>query len=82
MSKSQKLAEKIATLKAELRSTKAAEIEAAKAAGRHAIDRAIRTSGLLGLVASGGLSEEALASEFRQVAERLKNSPGGGSNGP
>ena len=76
MNKSQKLAQKIAALRAELSAARAQEIEAARVNARHEIDRAIRVSGLLALVSAGGLSGEALASEFRLAAERLKAGPG------
>ena len=76
MNKSQKLEQKIATLKAELAAARAHEIKAARVNARHEIDRAIKASGLLALVSAGGLSSEALSSEFRLAAERLKAGPG------
>ena len=72
MNKSQKIVAQIAALKAELGKVKIAEIAAAREAARREIHRAIQASGLLAVVAAGGLSPEALANEFRQTAERLK----------
>ena len=72
MNKSQKIAARIAALKAELGEVRAAEIAAAREAARREIHRAIQASGLLAVVAAGGLSPEALANEFRAAAERLK----------
>lgn len=70
--KSEKLAARIAAMKSELTAAKAAEKEAAGEAARREIDRAVRASGLLGLVTSGVLSSEAIAREFCQVVERHK----------
>ena len=70
MNKSQKLAQKIEALRAELTAARAQETGAARAAARREIERAVRVSGLLSLVAAGGLTPEALADEFRRMAAR------------
>jgi len=72
MNKSEKLAAQIRALKVELNEVKAAEFIEAREAARHAINRAVKASGLLAVVSVGGLSSGALVTEFRQAAERLK----------
>lgn len=73
MSKSQKLAAKIAALKTELSNAKAAEKTAATEGARREIERAFRASGLVSLVVEGVLSSEVLAREFSALAERAKH---------
>src|SRR5690242_20697060 len=73
-SKSMKIAEKMAALKAELKEVKHAEVEAERKAARRNFTRAARRAGLLRLVAGGAVTPEVLEAEFRAVAERLKSS--------
>jgi hypothetical protein len=72
--KSKKIADKLAALKAELKEAQHAEVDAARKAARREFTRAARKAGLLRLVAGGAVAPEALEAEFRAVAERLKNS--------
>lgn len=72
--KSKKIMDKMAALKAELKETQHAEAEAARKAARREFTRAARKAGLLRLVAGGAVTAEALETEFRAVAERLRNS--------
>jgi len=72
--KSKKIADKLAALKAELKEAQHAEAEAARKAARREFTRAARKAGLLRLVAGGAVTAEALEAEFRAVAERFKNS--------
>ncbi len=76
MNKSQKLAQKIEALRAELSAVRVAETEAAQATARRQIDRAIRASGLLPLLAAGALSAETIEAEFRTLVARAKSPPG------
>lgn len=73
-SKSKKIAEKMAALKAELKEVKQAEVDAERKAARRNFTRAARRAGLLRLVAGGAVTIEVLEAEFRAVAEHLRNS--------
>jgi len=70
--KSEKLANQITALKTELSAARAREKEATAAAARRDISRAIRVSGLLGLVTSGILQTDALEREFRAIADHTR----------
>lgn len=72
--KSKKIADRLAALRAELKEAQHAEAEASRKAARREFTRAARKAGLLRLVAGGAVTAEALEAEFRAVAERLKNS--------
>lgn len=71
--KSEKLANKLTALKAELKEARHAEVKALRQAARRNITRAARKAGLLRLIGDGGVAPEVLETEFRAVAERLRS---------
>lgn len=71
-SKSEKIAEKLEALRAELKEAKSAETAAIRKQARSSFTKAARRAGLMRLVVAGAVTPEALEQEFRAVALRLK----------
>lgn len=74
-SKTEKLAEKLASVRAEYKEAKKAEAQAARKDARREFTKAARRAGLLALVGAGTLSASYLEAEFRGVVDRLKKIP-------